>query len=315
MNKLQNAERAAEPVPTLTPAGKPARPSWRRLVATLLALLAIIGGVSYGAFVVALPFGWLAHPETRLATFLIGAIVGELAALLVLRALLRKRGLSLRALGLGKATNWRGLALGVAVALAYAGVTAALNPAVGSNLLRFGALKVLAVVAALVAGLVEETIFRGYIMATLGQMGSGHVTQVVVSAAVFALAHFYGFVSPVALLTTFAFTLILGAALAVTYLVGKRSLTPVIIGHTLVDLIIEPWLLLSFFTGAVSRSPPMAETGRSSRPCGGLPGRGQLHWPVGPTSGEVSVFGPLTITPPPSGAVWSGGSAPDHWNW
>lgn len=40
----------------------------------------------------------------------------------------------------------------------------------------------------------------------------------------------------------------LGAALAVTYLAGKRSLTLVIIAHALVDLIVEPWLLLSFFT-------------------------------------------------------------------
>jgi hypothetical protein len=65
----------------------------------------------------------------------------------------------------------------------------------------------------------------------------------------FAITHFYGFVSPVALLATFGATFVLGVALAVTYLVGNRSLTPVIIGHALVDLVIEPWLLLGFFTG------------------------------------------------------------------
>ncbi len=105
-------------------------------------------------------------------------------------------------------------------------------------------------VAALVAGLVEETIFRGYLMTSLDGMGRGRMTQVLVSGAAFAIAHFYAFVSPAALLATFAATFVLGAALAVTYLVGNRSLTPVIFSHALVDLVIEPWLLLGFFTGA-----------------------------------------------------------------
>lgn len=224
--------------------------SWGQMIGTLLLLLAIIGGASYGAFVVASPFGWLAHSETRLATFLLGAIVGELAALGVLTWWLRGRGGSLRALGLGRATNWRGMALGLLAALLYSGLTAAFNPAVGPNLLRLIPLKGLAVVAALVAGLVEETIFRGYLMTSLDEMGQRRVTQVLVSGIAFAVAHFYGFVSPAALLATFGATFMLGTALAITYLVGKRSLTPVIVSHTLVDLVIEPWLLLGFFTGA-----------------------------------------------------------------
>lgn len=228
----------------------PAKPSWGRLIATLALLLAIVGAITYGAFAVAYPFGWLARPETRLATFLIGAIAGELVALGALAWLLRRRGMRLRALGLGKATNWRGLALGLAVAIVYAGLSAALNPAIGSNVLTFTLLKGLAIVAALVAGVVEETIFRGYLMTSLEQMGRGRVTQVLFSGVAFAIAHFYGFVSPTAILITFGLTFILGVALAVTYLVGARSLTPVILSHALIDLIIEPWLLLSFFTGA-----------------------------------------------------------------
>ncbi len=38
-----------------------------------------------------------------------------------------------------------------------------------------------------------------------------------------------------------------GVALAITYSVGKRSLTPVIISHALIDMVIEPWLFESFF--------------------------------------------------------------------
>jgi uncharacterized protein len=76
------------------------------------------------------------------------------------------------------------------------------------------------------------------------------VTQVLVSGAAFAIAHAYGFVSPATVLITLGFTAVLGVALATTYLVGGRSLTPVILSHALIDIIIEPWLLLSFFTGA-----------------------------------------------------------------
>lgn len=221
-----------------------------RLVGALALLLAIIGAFSYGAFVVAAPLGWLRLPETRLAVFLSGAIVGELVAFVALALLVRRRGISLRALGLGKRTNWRGVALALVVAGVYCAITA-LNPAIGPDLLRFIPLKLLAIVAALVAGLVEETIFRGYLMTSLAAQGRGPVAQIVVSGAVFALAHFYAFTSPLALLVTFAMTFALGVGLAAAYLLGGRSLTPAIVGHTLVDLIIEPWLLLAFFTGAM----------------------------------------------------------------
>lgn len=243
IQETPSSERPGDPV-------KPVKPSWGQVIATLALLLAIVGAISYGAFLVAYPLGWLARPESRLATFLVGAILGELAALAALVGLLRRRGWRLLALGLGKATNWRGLALGLAVAVVYAGMTATLNPAVGPNLLRFTLVKGLAIIAAIVAGLVEETIFRGYLMTSLDQLGRGRVTQVLVSGVAFAVAHFYGFVSPAAILATFGFTFILGAALALTYLVGNRSLTPVILSHAIIDLIIEPWLLLGFFTGA-----------------------------------------------------------------
>jgi len=42
-------------------------------------------------------------------------------------------------------------------------------------------------------------------------------------------------------------TFVLGVALATTYVIGKRSLTPVIISYALIAVLIEPWLLLGFF--------------------------------------------------------------------
>jgi membrane protease YdiL (CAAX protease family) len=173
-----------------TVAHAPNHTSIGRMIGVLALMLAIIGVFSYGAFVVAAPLGWLAQPQSRVAVFLGGAMIGELAAFGALAGLLRRRGQSLRTLGLGKRTNWRGLVLALLVAGVYCAITA-LNPAVGSHLTQFIPLKLLAVVAALVAGLVEETIFRGYVMTTLAASRRGPVAQVVVSGVCFAIAHFY----------------------------------------------------------------------------------------------------------------------------
>jgi hypothetical protein len=49
-------------------------------------------------------------------------------------------------------------------------------------------------------------------------------------------------------MTIWVFTFALGVAFTVTYPVDGRRLTPVILGHTLINSVVEPWLLLSFFT-------------------------------------------------------------------
>lgn len=38
------------------------------------------------------------------------------------------------------------------------------------------------------------------------------------------------------------------------------------------------------------------------------------HMPLGPNSPELTELGALVMTPPPSGMVWSVGSAPVQWN-
>ncbi len=220
--------------------------SWGTLIRNLLILLAVIGGIAYSAFPIALAFGLLSQPESRIAVFLVGSICGELGAFALLVWLLSRRGQKLRDLGWGQRTTWQAILLALAIAMGYAGVTA-LNPRISANLLQFSSLKVLAVISAIVAGVVEETIFRGYVMTVLAGMGYSPLVQLLVSGIAFAVAHFYGFASPAVLVPTLGFTLVLGLALGAIYLIGKRSLTPVIISHVLIDLIIEPWLLLSFF--------------------------------------------------------------------
>ncbi len=229
-----------------TPSTNLPRESWGRLISTLLLVLAVLGVVVYGAIALGIAFGWMRQPANRVAIFLLGSALGELAAFGLLVWLLHRRGSRLRDLGLGQPTRWWALALGIGIAIVYSAFTA-LNPRIGSHLLEFSLLKLLAIVAAVVAGLVEETVFRGYVMTTLGRMGYGLVVQILLSGLFFALAHFYAFVAPLSLLVVQGLTFLLGVALAITYAIGKRSLTPVIISHALIDIFIEPWLLLSFF--------------------------------------------------------------------
>lgn len=221
--------------------------SWWVLIRNLLILLAVIGAFAYSAFPIAFPLGLLSKPEGRVGVFLVGSIFGELAALFVLTRFLKRGGVSLNFLGLWQPTTKLALLSGVIVALVYSGITA-LNPRVGHGMLQISILKILAIVAALVAGVVEEVIFRGYVMTTLLHMGYGNVVQVMVCGITFALAHLYGFASPVAFLTAQGSTFFLGIMLGIVYLIGRRSLTPVIVSHALTDMIIEPALLLSFFT-------------------------------------------------------------------
>lgn len=229
-----------------TPSSHLPHESWGRLIGTLFLLLAVIGTVVYGSFALGIALGWVRQPTNRVAIFLLSSALGELIAFGLLVWLLRRRGSRLGELGWGQPTRWRAIALGIGIAVVYSGYTA-LNPQIGPHLLEFSWLKLFALVATVVAGVVEETIFRGYVMTSLGRMRYGLVMQVLLSDLFFALAHVYAFAAPLSLLAVQGVTFVLGVALALTYLLGKRSLTPVILGHALIDMTIEPWLLLSFF--------------------------------------------------------------------
>src|SRR5215469_1393647 len=199
------------------PSNNPPRESWGRLIGTLLLVLAVLGIVLYGTIALSIKLGTMHQPTSRVATLLIGTTIGELAAFGVLVWLLHRRGSKLRDLGWGQPTRWGAIALGIGIALVYSTFTALTNPHVGLHLLEFSWLKLLAIGAAVVAGLVEETIFRGYVMTTLGRMGYGLVVQVMLSALFFALAHFYAFSTPFTVLVVQGLTFVLGVALAMTY--------------------------------------------------------------------------------------------------
>lgn len=82
--------------------------------------------------------------------------------------------------------------------------------------------------------------------------GFAPIPQVLISGIAFGLAHSswllarrdFKFALPAILSTS-----VLGILLAFIYLVGGRNLGPCIFAHVLINIIIEPWLMLSSVSG------------------------------------------------------------------
>ena len=112
--------------------------------------------------------------------------------------------------------------------------------------------KLLGILAALVGGIVEEVFFRRWLMDMLMSRGLSPVLQVIISGFAFGLAHTiwilakgdFKFTLPAILSTS-----VLGILLAIIYLVGERNLGPCIFAHVSINMVIEPWLMLSSVSG------------------------------------------------------------------
>lgn len=111
--------------------------------------------------------------------------------------------------------------------------------------------KLLGILSAL-AAIVEEVFFRRWTMDLLLSRGVAPILQVLISGIVFGLAHYiwilargdFKFAIPAILSTS-----VLGTLLAIIYLVGGRNLGPCIFAHAMINLILEPWLMLSSVSG------------------------------------------------------------------
>ncbi|MGB5587908.1 MAG: CPBP family intramembrane glutamic endopeptidase [Gammaproteobacteria bacterium] len=115
---------------------------------------------------------------------------------------------------------------------------------VRTYMFKADSLKLLAVLAAFAAAIVEEVIFRKLVMDFLQERGQSSTAQVLAGAISFGLAHLaWGFKSWRAALNAALSTTILGAALGVVYLLADRSLAPCVVAHFLISALIEPGLI------------------------------------------------------------------------
>ena len=189
-------------------------------------------------------------------SFLLGVIVCEgapLAAVLSGQPIWFLENLGFHSGPRGNLASWL---LAVLVAIAFAAGTIRQNPQIWTAN-RLSALKVVAVVMAIVAGTFEEGFFRRFIMDLAAHRGWSVFGQIVLSAVVFGVAHgiwglFARNIRP-AVTATIATSLI-GGAWAVVYIVGGRSLAPCIVSHILINFVLEPGMMLSAASGQWNQS-------------------------------------------------------------
>jgi uncharacterized protein len=100
----------------------------------------------------------------------------------------------------------------------------------------------------IIGGTIEEVVFRRWLMDLLMRIDVGITFQILISGFSFGLAHLvWGlFVKEIRfLIGSFIATSILGFSLAILYLISDRNIGPCIMVHSLINIIIETWLLLA----------------------------------------------------------------------
>jgi membrane protease YdiL (CAAX protease family) len=161
---------------------------------------------------------------------------------------------------LGFAPHIGGTPLGWLLAFVVTGlyVAAAVRlPSVRGNLFRISWLKLLGIAVAISAGILEEVVFRRWIMNYLqDRHHAGIVVQIIISGLAFGLAHgVWGLMGKslrAAIGATVA-TGILGIGLAIVFVASGRNLAPCIVSHFLINLLIEPGLVLAATRGEMQR--------------------------------------------------------------
>jgi hypothetical protein len=117
----------------------------------------------------------------------------------------------------------------------------------------FAAVRLVAIVMAIITGYFEELVFRKIFMDYAMTAGYGVALQILFSAVSFGAVHaiwgiFAGKLR--AALAAMVATGLLGALLAIDYIMGARSLAPCSAAHIAINLIMEPWLIMTAASGS-----------------------------------------------------------------
>jgi Type II CAAX prenyl endopeptidase Rce1-like len=213
---------------------------------TFVALITAFNALAKYLFAARIASGW----RVRVTVELTAAMIAEAAVLLLTYMLLLRRGTSFRSVGLWRPAPWPGWSAAGLTAALFIAFNLALPLRGHAGLGEISWFRLYnAIIAGSVAGLMEETFFRGFTMDELRRSGFGNAAQVVLSSVVYGGAHAaWGLTSGV-----FTFELVGSAVIGTTvfglfcsavYLLSGRSLMPVIFGHAVIDSVIEPWLFM-----------------------------------------------------------------------
>lgn len=197
--------------------------------------------------------------SARLKAVLFLAIAGSILWIPVAALLLGNTPHFLRDLGFLSGPRGTPLAwiMGIIVAIVYAGYTVRNNPFVREHWRALSLLKLLGIIAAVGAAIVEEAFFRRLLMDYLMHAGWSNVFQVIMTGVVFGLAHGIWGIATGRFYIGFGVTIatgLLGVALGIVYLLGERSLAPVIVSHFIITATIQPGIMFSVFSGRKPKS-------------------------------------------------------------
>lgn len=150
--------------------------------------------------------------------------------------------------------------LGLVFAALYSAYAIRKIPLVREHWRTISVVKVLGLLVAVAAALVEEAFFRRVLMDALMRAGWSAVAQVFASGLVFGVAHAsWALITGhlVAGLGAMIATGTLGTGLGLVYVLGDRSLAPVIVAHFVVTGTIQPGIMFAAFSGQM-REPAAA---------------------------------------------------------
>lgn len=193
-----------------------------------------------------------ADPSTRKAAWILVIIAAVEGAWVVMNLIaVGPRFFVYLGFASGRAGHLAGWIAAVIVTLVYVGYASHL-PSVREHLLRPSGLKLLGLLVAIAAGILEEVMFRRWVMNYLQDRGFAVLLQVLASGLLFGLLHgvwgLFGKSLRVALGATIA-TGSLGLLLAIVFILAGRSLAPCVIAHFAINALIEPGLVLAATRG------------------------------------------------------------------
>lgn len=221
---------------------------WRR-IALITSLLILLVGPNFG------PIPLLLRQSLSLEASVVGMLVWFWASFVIILAIIfRLSGTSsipnlLRSLGLGAPSSKAANVVGLLVGLLWGALllTSIFQFDPNANITQINAMRIFIALFAAGGALLEDLITRGFLMNQMREMQVSNWLQALISALVFAVYHtiFAGFN-----IFSFIFSMVYGLMLAGLFLWGKRSMTPVILGHSLAVLIAEPFASMLIFLSA-----------------------------------------------------------------